>query len=132
MNIGQQIALICHGLAAARSRGEIVGEDFATVGDLLRANPEIAKEVCDWLYTEGLKDLVRPEMQVELRKRQCTAEEVVREGVPALLEEKLMHLPIVGIYFYVGDHLMDKEMAGYPYPFSFGRCDATLDPNFGM
>lgn len=131
MNVGQATALICHGLAAARSKGEIVGE-YGTVGDLLQANPEITREVYDWLYALFLTDLAKPEMQVELKKRRCTAEEAAREGVPGLLHEKLTDLPIVGMYFYVGDHLMDTEMRGYPYPFSFGRCPLTLDPNFGM
>lgn len=130
MNAGQTTALICHGLAAAKSMGEIVG-NYHTVGHLLDSNPRIAQEIHTWLYHKFLASLSKPEMEVELRKRRCSVEQAAREGVVAFFLEKLADLPIVQMYYYVGDHLMDKEMAGYPYPFSFGRCDATLDPNFG-
>ncbi len=37
------------------------------------------------------------------------------------VRQKFDALPIYGIYFYVADHFGDREMVGYPYPFSFGR-----------
>jgi hypothetical protein len=125
MDVWQATALICNGLAAARGKGEIVG-DFDTVGDLLWANPEITREVCDWLCTVYANDLATPSMGAHLKACRWSEDLLACEDVLRGFNDKLPELSLACMYGYVWENFSDEVLNQYPYPFSFGRCAATL------